>query len=205
MGKTPLLLIPSTLPDFWILDFPPVPQEDAVGLPGALIPDLPLVNTMGTAGILASTCIQAKSPGQSLWWSPDLAGQWGLQPGAITGVLKWETGLAGILWMGETGLFSRNLGVLAPGPAGRGRRIWSSKCQHVLRIYNKTDIGSDSFLLTKADINKLPEKGQIISILSFVDQRVTTTQLCYPDPQKLQTTHTQKGVALLPFNFLHRC
>lgn len=45
-----------------------------------------------------------------------------------------------------------------------------------MRIYNKTDIGSDSFLLTKADINKLPEKGQIISILSFVDQRVTATQ-----------------------------
>lgn len=65
--KTLLLLIPSTPLGFWILSrVTPVPQEDAVGLPGALIPDLPLVNTIGTTGILASTCTQAKSPGQSL-------------------------------------------------------------------------------------------------------------------------------------------
>ena len=160
---------------------------------------------MGNAGILASTCIQAKSLGQSLWWSPDLAGQWGLTTkcyyrGPEMGDWAGWHPLNGRNWTLQQELWSPST-----SPSRERKKNLIFKCQHVLRIYNKTDIGSDSFLLTKADINKLPEKGQIISILSFVDQRVTTTQLCYPDPKKLQTIHPQKGVALLPFNFIHRC
>ena len=83
--------------------------------------------------------------------------------------------------------------VKAPAPALRGRQIGSSQCQHLLKIYNEIDIGPDSFSCTIAEMGKLPEKGRMVSILSFAGYRVTIIQFCHSGPKAAtDNTHTNR-------------